>query len=188
MRPCSTRRRAHVLLSAHESTHYSTDNKILIRKNKKFKICLSKHSKNSDTINRHNKKVADILPDNFSTTRYPKIHSLRIGRLFYKDFLAKKIANHLFSRQLAISALPGKDSNPHRRNQNPKCYHYTTGQICFASAKLRIYFGTAIANLEFFIRFNLFLHIYPFNGNADSMTAYDFFMRSSISCPLFSWG
>ena len=57
--------------------------------------------------------------------------------------------------------LSGKDSNPHRRNQNPKCYHYTTGQICFASAKLRIYFGTAIANLEFFIRFNLFLHIYP---------------------------
>ena len=84
--------------------------------------------------------------------------------------------------------LSGKDSNPRRRNQNPKCYHYTTGQICFASAKLRIYFGTAIANLEFFIRFNLFLHIYPFNGNADSMTAYDFFMRSSISCPLFSWG
>lgn len=46
--------------------------------------------------------------------------------------------------------LSWKDSNPHRRNQNPKCYHYTTGQICFANAKLRIYFGTAIANLEFF--------------------------------------
>ena len=25
--------------------------------------------------------------------------------------------------------LSGKDSNPHRRNQNPKCYHYTTGQV-----------------------------------------------------------
>ena len=27
--------------------------------------------------------------------------------------------------------LSGKDSNPHRRNQNPKCYHYTTGQALF---------------------------------------------------------
>ena len=25
--------------------------------------------------------------------------------------------------------LSRKDSNPHRRNQNPKCYHYTTGQF-----------------------------------------------------------
>ena len=24
--------------------------------------------------------------------------------------------------------LPWKDSNPHRRNQNPTCYHYTTRQ------------------------------------------------------------
>ena len=48
--------------------------------------------------------------------------------------------------------------------------------------------GRPLRTLNFFIRFNLFLHIYPFNGNADSMTAYDFFMRSSISCPLFSWG
>ncbi len=38
--------------------------------------------------------------------------------------------------------LPRKDSNPHRRNQNPKCYHYTTRQccFCFASAKLTIFF------------------------------------------------
>ncbi len=84
--------------------------------------------------------------------------------------------------------LSGKDSNPHRRNQNPKCYHYTTGQICFASAKLRIYFGTAIANLEFFIRFNLFLHIYPFNGNADSMTAYDFFHEVFYIMPFIFLG
>lgn len=25
--------------------------------------------------------------------------------------------------------LPWKDSNPHRRNQNPTCYHYTTRQL-----------------------------------------------------------
>ncbi len=24
-----------------------------------------------------------------------------------------------------------RDSNPHRRNQNPTCYHYTTRQSCF---------------------------------------------------------
>lgn len=28
-----------------------------------------------------------------------------------------------------------KDSNPHRRNQNPKCYHYTTGQLLFEHCK-----------------------------------------------------
>lgn len=25
--------------------------------------------------------------------------------------------------------LSWKDSNPHRRNQNPTCYHYTTRQL-----------------------------------------------------------
>lgn len=30
--------------------------------------------------------------------------------------------------------LPWKDSNPHRRNQNPTCYHYTTRQLIGVSA------------------------------------------------------
>ncbi len=29
----------------------------------------------------------------------------------------------------AFGVLPWKDSNPHRRNQNPTCYHYTTRQF-----------------------------------------------------------
>ena len=29
----------------------------------------------------------------------------------------------------SLALLPRKDSNPHRRNQNPKCYHYTTRQF-----------------------------------------------------------
>ena len=41
--------------------------------------------------------------------------------------------------------LSWKDSNPHRRNQNPTCYHYTTRQLVrgcfpFAVAKLRTLF------------------------------------------------
>lgn len=48
--------------------------------------------------------------------------------------------------------LPGKDSNPHRRNQNPKCYHYTTGQ--FSSAKVQIYFISCTLLRSFFIAIN----------------------------------
>ena len=46
--------------------------------------------------------------------------------------------------------LSRKDSNPHRRNQNPKCYHYTTRQccFCFVSAKLTIFFIKNNANRE----------------------------------------
>ena len=41
--------------------------------------------------------------------------------------------------------LPWKDSNPHRRNQNPTCYHYTTrqcvaGLLPFCECKVRHYF------------------------------------------------
>ncbi len=32
-------------------------------------------------------------------------------------------------RLSSFFALPWKDSNPHRRNQNPTCYHYTTRQF-----------------------------------------------------------
>ncbi len=63
--------------------------------------------------------------------------------------------------------LPWKDSNPHRRNQNPTCYHYTTRQlifaigavklICrcfrFASAKLWIIFKTAKFSRHFLSKF-----------------------------------
>ena len=34
--------------------------------------------------------------------------------------------------------LPWKDSNPHRRNQNPTCYHYTTRQNCECKVKQNI--------------------------------------------------
>ena len=32
-------------------------------------------------------------------------------------------------RLSSFFVLPWKDSNPHRRNQNPTCYHYTTRQF-----------------------------------------------------------
>ena len=32
--------------------------------------------------------------------------------------------------------LSWKDSNPRKRNQNPMCYHYTTGQFLIATAKV----------------------------------------------------
>ncbi len=31
-----------------------------------------------------------------------------------------------------LTLLSWKDSNPHKRNQNPVCYRYTTGQFSFA--------------------------------------------------------
>ena len=48
--------------------------------------------------------------------------------------------------------LPGKDSNPHRRNQNPKCYHYTTGQ--FSTAKVQIYLICCMLCEGFFLSIN----------------------------------
>lgn len=41
----------------------------------------------------------------------------------------------------ALHLLPWKDSNPHRRNQNPTCYHYTTRQFknIFAKVEKIIY-------------------------------------------------
>ncbi len=32
-----------------------------------------------------------------------------------------------------------KDSNPRKRNQNPMCYHYTTGQFLIATAKVLLF-------------------------------------------------
>lgn len=51
--------------------------------------------------------------------------------------------------------LSWKDSNPHRRNQNPTCYHYTTRQfvswcVCFTGAKLRTFFESASVFAIFF--------------------------------------
>ena len=62
------------------------------------------------------------------------------------------------NRQLAdkpvddFPPLPGKDSNPHRRNQNPKCYHYTTGQ--FSIAKVQIYLICCMLCEGFFLSIN----------------------------------
>lgn len=56
--------------------------------------------------------------------------------------------------------LPWKDSNPHRRNQNPTCYHYTTRQgVCHLplsvidGAKVGGFFELTKYFGNFFIRF-----------------------------------
>lgn len=56
--------------------------------------------------------------------------------------------------------LPWKDSNPHRRNQNPTCYHYTTRQgVCHLplsvidGAKVGGFFELTKYFSNFFIRF-----------------------------------
>mgnify|MGYP006870912810 CR=1 FL=1 len=41
----------------------------------------------------------------------------------------KKKSQPMTIHQLRFQKLPWKDSNPHRRNQNPTCYHYTTRQF-----------------------------------------------------------
>ena len=41
----------------------------------------------------------------------------------------KKIATDWCLISCDFKVLPWKDSNPHRRNQNPTCYHYTTRQF-----------------------------------------------------------
>ena len=41
----------------------------------------------------------------------------------------KKIATDCYLINCDFALLPWKDSNPHRRNQNPTCYHYTTRQL-----------------------------------------------------------
>ena len=38
-----------------------------------------------------------------------------------------------------FSLLSWKDSNPRKRNQNPMCYHYTTGQFLIATAKVLLF-------------------------------------------------
>ena len=46
----------------------------------------------------------------------------------------------VFQYNTSENLLSGKDSNPHRRNQNPKCYHYTTGQAFrLRSANLQLF-------------------------------------------------
>ena len=38
-----------------------------------------------------------------------------------------------------FALLSWKDSNPRKRNQNPMCYHYTTGQFLIATAKVLLF-------------------------------------------------
>ena len=50
--------------------------------------------------------------------------------------------------------LSWKDSNPHRRNQNPTCYHYTTRQsVC----KTFFLFGSLAVFVLRVQRYNVFL-------------------------------
>ncbi len=49
-----------------------------------------------------------------------------------------------------FSLLSWKDSNPRKRNQNPMCYHYTTGQFQIATAKVMLFLILAIKNPTFF--------------------------------------
>lgn len=42
---------------------------------------------------------------------------------------------------ITITLLSWKDSNPHKRNQNPVCYRYTTGQFFFLRCKGNTFFG-----------------------------------------------
>lgn len=43
----------------------------------------------------------------------------------------KKISENKMSSEISFQ-LSWKDSNPHKRNQNPMCYRYTTGQFFIA--------------------------------------------------------
>ena len=54
----------------------------------------------------------------------------------YKNIFTnyKKEERAKSQRLSSFFVLPWKDSNPHRRNQNPTCYHYTTRQgVCVIS-------------------------------------------------------
>ena len=53
--------------------------------------------------------------------------------------------------------LSWKDSNPRKRNQNPMCYHYTTGQFLIATAKVLLFLLPPRKNPTFFQIFPFFL-------------------------------
>lgn len=76
---------------------------------------------------------------------------------------------------IGVFLLPRKDSNPHKRNQNPVCYHYTTRQSfsvnhcalacsCFwlTSAKLGIIFVMCKLFRFFFSLINLISSFFLF--------------------------
>lgn len=56
--------------------------------------------------------------------------------------------------------MPWKDSNPHRRNQNPTCYHYTTRQFFAWHRAARLPLPIVLLRVQsyavFFIRANFF--------------------------------
>ena len=51
--------------------------------------------------------------------------------------------------------LSWKDSNPHKRNENPVCYRYTTGHFSFCVAKVIHFFELANAKVSFLFNFAL---------------------------------
>lgn len=86
-----------------------------------------------------------------------------------------------FHVKIHKSMLPWKDSNSHKRNQNPVCYHYTTRQ-CFSpslrtvsglfpfdTAKLVLIFdSTKFSTLFFYFFSNFFLQCSRENGQFSS--------------------
>ena len=88
------------------------------------------------------RRERDSNPRNLSVQRFsrPPQSTTLPSLLFHR-------VAHLYATEVeCFSLIPsnllsGKDSNPHRRNQNPKCYHYTTGQA----------FRLRSANLQFFL-------------------------------------
>ena len=77
----------------------------------------------------------------------PYFSSIRFGENNYQ-YLSKLKSLLIFKmNRLFMYLLPWKDSNPHRRNQNPTCYHYTTRQslvqCSFTGTKVGIIFISA---------------------------------------------
>ena len=67
-----------------------------------------------------------------------------------------------------FSLLSWKDSNPRKRNQNPMCYHYTTGQFLYCDCKGTAFFVTTKKKINFF---SFFLKILLFHRHSKRMVA-----------------
>ena len=62
-------------------------------------------------------------------------HGISDQRIDHKPY-ALVNSKGLNRGDLALTVLSWRDSNPHRRNQNPTCYHYTTRQSMLLTASL----------------------------------------------------
>ena len=87
------------------------------------------------------RRERDSNPRNLSVQRFsrPPQSTTLPSLLFHLVSHLYATVWNVFSLILS-NLLSGKDSNPHRRNQNPKCYHYTTGQAFrLRSANLQLF-------------------------------------------------